>query len=202
MYSKEMSNAITDAQNVLDICNSKENVSVSIINDINRLSELIDILDTTGIKFDKKGVINKIRIEKYWERFTKYYPSVQSIIENFTIYKSIVRNTIKTLNYTIAEYISVYDYFKTINDESEEYLQQSIVALNMHSLLQNTLKEYKILQCKVDMVINTTSSTLDIAVYLASTKYKQNMMIHNSCSSGTIQEYVQGIKSLKNITKI
>lgn len=200
MFSKRMNSAIGDAQKVINNCNSSQNVAMLISKDVEHLSELIKELDTSDIDFEKRNFFNNIKINKYWDNFITYYPSLKAVSEKFEKHKIVVKNTIKTLSYAFNIYETEYNLFQQEDDSSDEHFQQMMVAKNMFELLNNTLLEYKTLLNKVEMIINTTTTSLDIAVYLAINKYQKSISVSKPLSTGTIEEYNSEIQKLKTIT--
>lgn len=201
MYSEAMTEAVKDAQTVLNACCSAGNISIVATDDLTNLNELLKSLDPTKIDFSNTGFFNKSKINNYWNRFFDDYNELESLTKKLTKDAKILKNTLKTLNVTCNAYETEFTRFLNIGADTDiEYMQQKIVSTNMSDMLKNTLLEYETLEKKVSTVLNVLIQTLDIAILLAKTKYKRNVNYTASrrimMSNCTENEYQASMKEM------
>ena len=181
MFSSEMTQAVNTAQACINACNNAENILLVAVDDINKFCTYLNELDPSGIKFDKKGIFNNMRVKAYWEKLSEYYPAVETLLDKLQADKNIIDNTIGTLTRITNDYNCIFEGFENAVNQDNEYMQQLIVAKNMKSLLENTMTEYDTLGKKLNLIINVSKQVFDMAISIADSVYK--ITIRNTGSS-------------------
>lgn len=168
MFDKAMAAALDTAQRRLMNTSSNKSVLMSTACDLKELCELTDKLDPSGIDFDKGG-LEKLKINSYWNRFEKNYPTLKELFERLVRSKKILFNSRTTINKFYKEYSEVYEQFRSVPKEEQDsdYLQQAVISENMYQLMKNSVTEHELSYSHLDKVINILGSSLDMAIYLA-----------------------------------
>ncbi len=167
MFSPQMTQAVNEAQTCINACNNENNIFLVAVDNIGKFCEYIDKLDPDGIKFEKKGIYNSLKIKAYWEKVADCYPELEALLAKLHENKRVLDNTIKTLENKISRYNTVFTEFEQSEQQDNDYMQQLIVAQNMQTLLNNTLVNYKTLSEKIKGTLNISKQVLDAAILIA-----------------------------------
>lgn len=171
MFSVAMNKAVDEAQHILDLCCKSENVALVATEDINQFTELWNKISPLKINFENKGIFNKIKINKYWDRFEEIYPILMQVVDKFSKHEKVITNTITTLNNANIKFLDEYNEFiNKGNIDDVDYIQQKLVTDNIKLLLENTIQEYIKLRDKIKMLEIITLQSLDTAIVLAKTQ--------------------------------
>ena len=171
MFSVAMNKAVDEAQQLIDLCCKSENVALVATEDINQFTELWNKISPLKINFENKGIFNKIKINKYWDRFEEIYPILMQVVDKFSKHEKVITNTITTLNNANIKFLDEYNEFiNNGNIDDVDYIQQKLVTDNIKLLLENTIQEYIKLRDKIKMLEIITLQSLDTAIVLAKTQ--------------------------------
>lgn len=201
VFSKEMKKAVDRVQQVIKTCNSTENIAIVVTDNITKFNRYIEELDPTGIVNAKRNIFNKMKEKWYWQKVTEYYPSLENLLSVLCENQRILANTQNTLDIKLKQFEEVYNgVFKAMAveySEDKEYLQQAIVAENTHTLLLQTIDEYKYLDKKVESILSLSKPLLDTAMLIAKNTYKLKIQ-----TEGTIEGIADMAVYLNNYTEL
>ncbi len=206
MYSNEMNKAIQSAQKCIDLSCSEQSVGITAAKYLKAFSDYLKVLDPTGIDFMKSSLINKIVVKKYWEKFSKYYPNVESLIQKMKQCETVSANTLITLENEQKRYVDVLTEFQNESEENkdQEYFNQLSVANNLNTIIENTIKEHQILNMRLKDITKTAAQVFKNAVLIAKTDYQINISsqtsIHAS-DSGNSLVYQQDYERLSSLVR-
>ena len=204
MYSKSMKKAVSSAQSCIDMCCSQQNIAVVSAQYISDLSEFLDILDPSGIDFTKKGFFSGMKIKKYWEIFSRYYMSVTTLVQKLKQSRIVTENTLTTLRNEQESYRSKLEEFLSLETEEadSEYLAQKSIALNLNSVLDNTVSEYSVLSERIKNITEITSDVFENAVLIARVNYQINIItdrISLPVGNPDVDSFKRGFEKLSHL---
>ena len=204
MYSQSMKKAVSSAQSCIDMCCSQQNIAVVSAQYISDLSEFLDILDPSGIDFTKKGFFSEMKIKKYWEIFSRYYTSVTTLVQKLKQSRIVTENTLTTLRNEQESYRSKLEEFLSLETEEadSEYLAQKSIALNLNSVLDNTVSEYSVLSERIKNITEITSDVFENAVLIARVNYKLNIItdrISLPVGNPDVDSFKRGFEKLSHL---
>ncbi len=204
MYSQSMKKAVSSAQSCIDMCCSQQNIAVVSAQYISDLSEFLDILDPSGIDFTKKGFFSGMKIKKYWEIFSRYYTSVTTLVQKLKQSRIVTENTLTTLRNEQESYRSKLEEFLSLETEEadSEYLAQKSIALNLNSVLDNTVSEYSVLSERIKNITEITSDVFENAVLIARVNYQINIItdrISLPVGNPDVDSFKRGFEKLSHL---
>lgn len=204
MYSQSMKKAVSSAQSCIDMCCSQQNIAVVSAQYISDLSEFLDILDPSGIDFTKKGFFSEMKIKKYWEIFSRYYTSVTTLVQKLKQSRIVTENTLTTLRNEQESYRSKLEEFLSLETEEadSEYLAQKSIALNLNSVLDNTVSEYSVLSERIKNITEITSDVFENAVLIARVNYQINIItdrISLPVGNPDVDSFKRGFEKLSHL---
>lgn len=204
MYSQSMKKAVSSAQSCIDMCCSQQNIAVVSAQYISDLSEFLDILDPSGIDFTKKGFFSGMKIKKYWEIFSRYYMSVTTLVQKLKQSRIVTENTLTTLRNEQESYRSKLEEFLSLETEEadSEYLAQKSIALNLNSVLDNTVSEYSVLSERIKNITEITSDVFENAVLIARVNYQINIItdrISLPVGNPDVDSFKRGFEKLSHL---
>ena len=204
MYSQSMKKAVSSAQSCIDMCCSQQNIAVVSAQYISDLSEFLDILDPSGIDFTKKGFFSGMKIKKYWEIFSRYYTSVTTLVQKLKQSRIVTENTLTTLRNEQESYRSKLEEFLSLETEEadSEYLAQKSIALNLNSVLDNTVSEYSVLSERMKNITEITSDVFENAVLIARVNYQINIItdrISLPVGNPDVDSFKRGFEKLSHL---
>ncbi len=204
MYSQSMKKAVSSAQSCIDMCCSQQNIAVVSAQYISDLSEFLDILDPSGIDFTKKGFFSEMKIKKYWEIFSRYYTSVTTLVQKLKQSRIVTENTLTTLRNEQESYRSKLEEFLSLETEEAdlEYLAQKSIALNLNSVLDNTVSEYSVLSERIKNITEITSDVFENAVLIARVNYQINIItdrISLPVGNPDVDSFKRGFEKLSHL---
>ena len=204
MYSQSMKKAVSSAQSCIDMCCSQQSIAVVSAQYISDLSEFLDILDPSGIDFTKKGFFSGMKIKKYWEIFSRYYTSVTTLVQKLKQSRIVTENTLTTLRNEQESYRSKLEEFLSLETEEadSEYLAQKSIALNLNSVLDNTVSEYSVLSERIKNITEITSDVFENAVLIARVNYQINIItdrISLPVGNPDVDSFKRGFEKLSHL---
>lgn len=204
MYSQSMKKAVSSAQNCIDMCCSQQNIAVVSAQYISDLSEFLDILDPSGIDFTKKGFFSGMKIKKYWEIFSRYYASVTTLLQKLKQSCIVIENTLTTLRNEQESYRNKLEEFLSLEteDADSEYLAQKSIALNLSSVLDNTVSEYTVLSERIKNITEISSDVFENAVLIARVNYQINIItdrISFPVGNPDVDSFKRGFEKLSHL---
>ena len=199
-----MKKAVSSAQSCIDMCCSQQNIAVVSAQYISDLSEFLDILDPSGIDFTKKGFFSGMKIKKYWEIFSRYYTSVTTLVQKLKQSRIVTENTLTTLRNEQESYRSKLEEFLSLETEEadSEYLAQKSIALNLNSVLDNTVSEYSVLSERIKNITEITSDVFENAVLIARVNYQINIItdrISLPVGNPDVDSFKRGFEKLSHL---
>ncbi|MDD6827877.1 MAG: hypothetical protein PUE12_17535 [Oscillospiraceae bacterium] len=199
-----MKKAVSSAQSCIDMCCSQQNIAVVSAQYISDLSEFLDILDPSGIDFTKKGFFSEMKIKKYWEIFSRYYTSVTTLVQKLKQSRIVTENTLTTLRNEQESYRSKLEEFLSLETEEadSEYLAQKSIALNLNSVLDNTVSEYSVLSERIKNITEITSDVFENAVLIARVNYQINIItdrISLPVGNPDVDSFKRGFEKLSHL---
>ncbi len=182
MYSQKMKDAVSSAQSCIDMCCGSRNVAVQSAEYISAFSKFLAVLDPSDIDFLRNGFLMKLRIKNYWKLFSEHYPKAVAIIDKLRQNRIIAENTLMTLRSEQERYEKVLEEFiaEEPAETDIEYLNQRTVALNLKSILMNTVSEYEVLAERLRTISGTAADVFRNAVLIARTNYQINIVSEQS----------------------
>lgn len=197
MFYPELTHTVESIQTVIDVCCGRQNVLITVDENINRLFEYIKLLDPTNINFSKTDIFNKRKISAYWEKFRCTADALSENIDNFGSLLRVLKNTsatLKTKKDTSSVIVSNVE--KEINksdNTSAEELQQLAVAQQALQTLDNLIAEYNAAIERVGYIQNLCVAAFQQAIMIA--KSQDSFVKLNTVS---YEKNFRAVKSLMN----
>lgn len=206
MYSNEMNKAVLSAQKCIDLSCSEQSVSIMAAKYLKAFSDYLEVLDPSDIDFMKTSLINKIIVKKYWEKFSKFYPNVEALIQKLKQCENVSANTLITLENEQKRYVSVLSEFQNEKEENkdQEYFNQLAVANNLNTIVSNTVQEHQILNKRLKDITKTATQVFKNAILIAKTEYQINIVSQTSAlssGSGNSLIYKQDYEKLSSLVR-
>lgn len=116
----------------------------------------------------------------------------------------VTENTLTTLRNEQESYRSKLEEFLSLETEEadSEYLAQKSIALNLNSVLDNTVSEYSVLSERIKNITEITSDVFENAVLIARVNYQINIItdrISLPVGNPDVDSFKRGFEKLSHL---